>query len=113
MRKLDSKQKEKLHQKLLELKKFPDLSNIKKLTNFEPTYRLRVGDYRILFDVVDSIIEIGRVLHRKESCKQKQQLANALDQKPLCGSEQVIFTFALANDHGGSPIEKITYQKLI
>jgi mRNA interferase RelE/StbE len=59
--------KTKLHDKILELKNFPNLSNIKKLTNFEPAYRLRVGDYRILFDVVDEVIIIGRVLHRQNS----------------------------------------------
>ena len=56
-----------IHNKILELTNFPNTSNIKKLTNFEPAYRLRVGDYRILFDVVDEIIMIARVLHRKES----------------------------------------------
>ncbi len=40
---------------------------IKKLTNFEPAYRLRVGDYRVLFDVEEETIIIGRVLHRKKS----------------------------------------------
>jgi mRNA interferase RelE/StbE len=59
--------KTKLHVKILELKNFPNLSNIKKLTNFEPAYRLRVGDYRILFDIVDEVIIIGRVLHRQNS----------------------------------------------
>lgn len=39
------------------------------VTNFEPAYRLRVGDYRILFDINDDTIEIGRILHRKESYK--------------------------------------------
>lgn len=59
--------KTKLKSKILELKNFPDISNIKKLTNFEPAYRLRVGDYRILFDTEDDKIIIGRVLHRKKS----------------------------------------------
>ena len=59
--------KTKIHNKVLELKKFPDLQNIKKLTNFEPAYRLRIGDYRVLFDVEENIIIIGRILHRKES----------------------------------------------
>ncbi|WP_172128727.1 type II toxin-antitoxin system RelE family toxin [Arcobacter acticola] len=40
---------------------------MKKLTNFEPAYRLRIGDYRVLFDVEENIIIIGRILHRKES----------------------------------------------
>ena len=59
--------KTKIHNKILELKNFPNLQNIKKLTNFEPAYRLRIGDYRVLFDVENELIIIGRVLHRKES----------------------------------------------
>ena len=59
--------KTKIHNKILELKKFTNLQHIKKLTNFEPAYRLRIGDYRVLFDVEENIIIIGRILHRKES----------------------------------------------
>ncbi|KIM07717.1 MAG: plasmid stabilization protein [Sulfurovum sp. FS08-3] len=54
-----------IHSKILELKKFPDTANIKKLTNFEPAYRLRVGNYRVLFDVIEDRVIIGRVLHQK------------------------------------------------
>jgi mRNA interferase RelE/StbE len=62
--------KETIHLKISELSNFPKVANIKKLTHFEPAYRLRVGDYRILFDVFDNDkIVIGRVLHRKESYK--------------------------------------------
>ena len=59
--------KSKLHTKILELQKFPNLQNIKKLTNFEPAYRLRIGNYRVLFDVIEDTIIIGRVLHRQNS----------------------------------------------
>ena len=69
LKKIDRQDKEAIHAKILELVNFPNVSNIKKLTNFEPAYRLRVGDYRILFDVSEDAIEIGRVLHRKESYK--------------------------------------------
>jgi mRNA interferase RelE/StbE len=62
--------KDSSHLKIAELANFPNVTNIKKLTHFEPAYRLRVGDYRILFDVIDNQkIVIGRVLHRKESYK--------------------------------------------
>ena len=59
--------KTKIEKKILELKKFPNLTNIKKLTNFEPAYRYRIGDYIVLFDIEDDNLIIGRVLHRKES----------------------------------------------
>ncbi len=67
LQKISEPFKSKLHDKILLLKSFPGVANIKKLTNFEPAYRLRVGDYRILFDVIDDRIVIGRVLHRQES----------------------------------------------
>ena len=60
-------QKSKIHTKIIELKNFPNVSNIKKLTNFEPAYRLRVGNYRVLFDVMDDTIIIGRILSRQSS----------------------------------------------
>ncbi len=41
--------------------------DVKKLTNFDPPYRLRVGDYRVLFDVEGDEIVIYRILHRRES----------------------------------------------
>jgi len=68
-KKITAKNKEKIYAKILELKNFPEVLNVKKLTNFEPAYRLRVGDYRVLFDVTEDSIEIGRILHRKNSYK--------------------------------------------
>jgi mRNA interferase RelE/StbE len=41
--------------------------DVKKLTNFTPNYRLRVGDYRVLFDVVNNTIIIWRVQHRRDA----------------------------------------------
>ena len=42
---------------------------VKKLTNFTPKYRLRVGNYRILFEIEDDKISIYRILHRKDVYK--------------------------------------------
>jgi len=41
--------------------------DVKKLTNFTPEYRLRVGDYRVLFEIVGSVVVVYRVLHRKDA----------------------------------------------
>jgi mRNA interferase RelE/StbE len=41
--------------------------DIKKLTNFSPEYRLRIGDYRILFELEENTIIIYRVLYRKDA----------------------------------------------
>lgn len=67
LKKIDHEVRKSLHVKIQNLADFPEVSNVKKLTNFEPAYRVRVGDYRILFDVNEDVIEIGRVLHRKDS----------------------------------------------
>jgi mRNA interferase RelE/StbE len=41
--------------------------DIKRLTNFTPEYRMRVGDYRVLFEVDESVITVYRIKHRKEA----------------------------------------------
>ncbi len=41
--------------------------NIKKLTNFSPEYRLRIGDYRVLFELEANKVLIYRIKHRKEA----------------------------------------------
>ncbi len=43
--------------------------DVKKLTNFTPEYRLKVGDYRILFETEGEKIIIYRVRHRKKVYK--------------------------------------------
>jgi mRNA interferase RelE/StbE len=41
--------------------------DVKRLTNFTPEYRLRVGDYRVLFEVENKNIVVYRVRHRREA----------------------------------------------
>ncbi len=41
--------------------------DIKRLTNFTPEYRLRIGRYRALFEVEEDRIVIYRIRHRKEA----------------------------------------------
>jgi mRNA interferase RelE/StbE len=41
--------------------------DVKRLTNFTPEYRLRVGDFRVLFAVVGNKIEVHRIIHRREA----------------------------------------------
>lgn len=40
--------------------------DVKKLTNHSPQYRLRIGDYRILFDIEDKTIVVQRIRNRRE-----------------------------------------------
>jgi mRNA-degrading endonuclease RelE of RelBE toxin-antitoxin system len=51
------------------LSNFPACSNVKRLANHERAYRLRVGNWRILFDVFEeiSIISIEEVKKRDEN----------------------------------------------
>ncbi len=44
---------------------------VRKLVGSEHTYRIRVGDYRVIYDVFENslIIEIVRVRHRKDIYK--------------------------------------------
>ena len=41
--------------------------DIKRLTNYTPEYRMRVRDYRILFEIEDKTIIIYHIRHRKEA----------------------------------------------
>jgi len=50
------------------VEKLPD-GDIVKLQGYSTKYRLRVGDYRIIFDVSDDILTIGEILPRGEAYK--------------------------------------------
>jgi mRNA interferase RelE/StbE len=42
--------------------------DVKRLTDFTPEYRLRVGDYRVLFEIEgQNSIVVYRVRHRREA----------------------------------------------
>ena len=43
--------------------------NVKHLTNFTPEYRLKVGNYRILFEIEQNEVIIYRIRHRKDVYK--------------------------------------------
>lgn len=42
------------------------LTSVKKLKGYENFYRIRVGDYRLGFAILDNAIVLVRFLHRKE-----------------------------------------------
>ena len=46
----------------------PYPQGVKKLSGFDRTYRIRVGDYRVLYSVYENrlVIEIIRIAHRKD-----------------------------------------------
>ena len=41
--------------------------DVTQLTNFTPEYRLRVGNYRVLFEVEGDKVIVYRVVHRKDA----------------------------------------------
>jgi mRNA interferase RelE/StbE len=53
LKKLDKKTVKFLLKKIENLKDYPFINNIKKLKNFHPPYRYRIGNYRVLFDIED------------------------------------------------------------
>jgi mRNA interferase RelE/StbE len=58
-------------ERLLMLRENPRLNDVKKLIGSRNSWRLRVGDYRILYDIVDSKkeIKVYRIKHRREAYK--------------------------------------------
>jgi len=68
LRALDKREGARIAEKIEALRR--DLTgDVKNLTNFTPEYRLRVGNYRLLFALEDNKIVIYRVQHRKDSYK--------------------------------------------
>ena len=66
LKKLDAKTADRILVKIAEMES--DLSgDVKRLTDFEPEYRLRVGDFRVLFDVERDQIIVRRIKNRKEA----------------------------------------------
>lgn len=65
--KLDATTRKTILMAIKDLENFPHTGNIKKLVEHKPAYRKRVGDYRILFDVENDLIEVGRVLRRDKA----------------------------------------------
>ena len=44
------------------------LGDVKRLTNYTPEYRLRVGQYRVLFEIEnENEIVVYRIVHRREA----------------------------------------------
>lgn len=68
--KLDKKIVSKVMEKLDILEKTPFSSGYKKLVA-RSGYRIRVGDYRIIYDVIEdqNLVIISRVAHRKDVYK--------------------------------------------
>lgn len=67
MKQIDKTTAIRLLRDIKKLEHYPNISNVKKLTNHRYPYRFRIGDYKVLFEVDDKIIFVGRALHRKKA----------------------------------------------
>ena len=68
MNKLDIKNQTTIFEKLIELSENPRLYGYLKMKGEENLYRIRVGDYRILYEIQDDklIIYVVKIGHRKD-----------------------------------------------
>ena len=67
LKKLDKSEAIKILQTIKKLEDYPHIANVKKLTNHYPPFRLRIGDYRVLFDIEEDKIIVSNIKHRKEA----------------------------------------------
>ncbi|NKQ34455.1 MAG: type II toxin-antitoxin system RelE/ParE family toxin [Chloroflexi bacterium] len=70
-KRLDPPIRKRVDKALLSLKLHPKISGIKKLSGSRNDWRVRVGDYRIIYEVDDetSLITVWRIAHRREVYK--------------------------------------------
>lgn len=68
LKKLSTDIRERINKKILDLAKNPRSSGVVKLENTDNKYRIRVGNYRVLYEIKDDvlIIKVIRVGHRRD-----------------------------------------------
>ncbi|MBD2163922.1 type II toxin-antitoxin system RelE/ParE family toxin [Calothrix membranacea FACHB-236] len=68
LKKLSSEIRERINHKILELAENPRPSGVVKLENTDDKYRIRVGNYRVLYEIEDNvlIVKVVRVGHRRD-----------------------------------------------
>jgi len=69
LRRIEESQVFSVMEKIEALSVNPRLEGTKKLVGSEAAYRLRVGDYRVIYTIDDGIkiVQIDRVRHRKDA----------------------------------------------
>ncbi len=68
LNKLPNSTKERIDAAILDLAIEPRPPGVKKMKNSENSYRIRVGDYRVIYEIYDGVllVSIVRVGHRSE-----------------------------------------------
>ncbi|MEQ9873519.1 type II toxin-antitoxin system RelE/ParE family toxin [Pectobacterium brasiliense] len=63
---IDTRYRKRIKEKVGELSTFPDVNlDLKKLESSGKQYRLRVGDYRIIFELINDIPQVCEILEVK------------------------------------------------
>lgn len=70
-KKLTQEVQDRIQLKINELAIEPRPNNVKKLNSQENTYRIRVGDYRVIYEIFDDflLVKIVDARHRREIYK--------------------------------------------
>ena len=73
LKKLPSNEQIRIRDKINELADNPRPDGVVKLTDSDNSYRIRVGSYRVLYDIFDDIllISVVQVSHRKDVYRKK------------------------------------------
>lgn len=68
IRKLDPQVRRRILAGIAALEKEPRPSGVRKLTGFDNAWRIRIGDHRVLYEVVDDVVlvTVFRVAHRRD-----------------------------------------------
>ncbi|MEA2111472.1 MAG: type II toxin-antitoxin system RelE/ParE family toxin [Campylobacterota bacterium] len=69
LKSIDKTKALKILKQIKNLEDFPHISNIKQSSSFYPPFRYRIGDYRVLFDVVDDTLIVINIKHRSKAYK--------------------------------------------
>ncbi len=69
LRKIPSFISSRIYTKIKELSNNPHAGNCRKLKSTENFWRLRIGNYRVIYEIIDSSkrINIYRIRHRKDA----------------------------------------------
>lgn len=68
LKKLPTDIKERIDSKILELANEPRPNGVKKLEGSDSLYRIRVNDYRVIYQIQDDVllVTVAKVGHRRE-----------------------------------------------
>lgn len=68
IRKLDPQIRRRVLAGVAELEREPRPPGVRKLSGYDNAWRVRVGDYRVLYEVIDDqvLVSVVRVAHRRD-----------------------------------------------